>query len=227
MSIKSPYDLKIAIDGPGGAGKSSVARELARRLELQYLDTGAMYRAVTLKLIRENIDLAKPAAIEYILDRTVIKPGKDKIYLNGEDVSEEIRKPNVNEMVSKVSAITTVRKKLVKIQQQVALDAGGIVMEGRDIATKVMPGADFKFYLDADLKERARRRRLEQLKRGIELTLDQVVSEIRERDRIDTQRADSPLNVSAGYIVVDTTALTFEQVVERLMDIICSGYVSS
>lgn len=223
MSRKTSSHIKIAIDGPGGAGKSSVALELASRMKLYYLDTGAMYRAVTLKLIREKVPLEDTAAIEAVLDRTLIAPAQNGICLDGENVSGEIRKPYVNEMVSKVSAITAVRRKMVKLQQRVARDAGGIVMDGRDIATRVMPGADFKFYLDADLQERARRRRQEQLQRGIELTLEQVAEEIRERDLIDSQRTDSPLCVAAGSIVVDTTKMTFQEVVEHLMEIIESS----
>ncbi len=224
MSQANNKQIKIAIDGPAGAGKSSVAREIARRLGFKYLDTGAMYRAITLKMIREKVDLDDPRQVEEVLNNTQldVKEG-NIILLDGEDVTAEIRKPYVNNMVSPVSAIPAVRRRLVQMQQEIAARSGGIIMEGRDITTRVMPEADFKFYLDASLMERARRRMKEQLAAGILDSLEEVAEEIRRRDRIDSQRADSPLCVAPGATVIDTTDLSFEEVVNGILLIIASS----
>jgi len=157
----------VAIDGPAGAGKSTVAREVAKRLGLHYLDTGAMYRAITLKMIRDNIDLDDAVALRSTLQQTTIHlDDQKKVYLDGEDVTEEIRKPYINEMVSPVSAQSAVRRHLVALQQKIASETNGIIMEGRDTTSVVLPDADFKFYLDASLEERTRRRNLEQQEKG-------------------------------------------------------------
>lgn len=216
MSIDS--GLKIAIDGPAGSGKSTVARELARRLNVTYLDTGAMYRAITLKLIRTNTDLSDLRQVESLLERStiVLSPG-ERVFLDGEDVTTEIRKPPVNAAVSRVAELTTIRQRLVRQQQEIAAAAGSIVMEGRDIASRVLPDAAFKFYLDAALPERARRRMQEQHDRGMNLSFESVLNEIKERDRIDSGRDDSPLTISPGVIVIDTTELTVSEVVDRIL----------
>lgn len=217
--------LKIAIDGPAGAGKSTVAREIARRLNLKYLDTGAMYRAITLKLYRARISLDDLEAIAELLKHTALDVTADqRVLLDGEDVTAEIRKPLVNNLVSPVSTIPLVRRKLVQMQQAIAARSRGIVMDGRDIGTRVLPDADLKVYLDATLAERARRRFKEQLERNIHLTFEEVEAELKERDRIDSERADSPLTVAADACVIDTTDLTFEEVVAKIMSLI-SGRV--
>ncbi|MGM0651662.1 MAG: (d)CMP kinase [Bacillota bacterium] len=209
---------KIAIDGPAGAGKSSVARKIAVLLELKYLDTGAMYRAITLKVITNKLKLDEPDVLNKTLNETEIKFGEDnKIYLDNKDVTDAIRQPEVNSLVSPVSAIPVVRKHLVSMQQAIAKESGGIIMEGRDIASRVMPDADFKFYLDASIEERAKRRCKEQLEKGIKLTLDEVIKDIESRDRIDSQRKDSPLTVVDDAIFIDTTGLSFEQVVNKVV----------
>lgn len=217
--------LKIAIDGPAGAGKSTVAREIARRINLKYLDTGAMYRAITLKLYRARISLDDLEAIAELLENTALDVTADqRVLLDGEDVTAEIRKPLVNNLVSPVSTIPLVRRKLVQMQQAIAARSRGIVMDGRDIGTRVLPDADLKIYLDATLTERARRRFKEQLERNIHLTFEEVEAELKERDRIDSERADSPLTVAADACVIDTTDLTFEEVVAKIMSLI-SGRV--
>ncbi len=220
MTDKKKYP-RIAIDGPAGAGKSTVAREVAKRLNIKYLDTGAMYRAVTLKVIRESLDLNNSEALEELLDRTSIDLDEEKrVYLDGKDVTEEIRRSHVNELVSPVSCISLVRRRLVAMQQAIAEESKGIVMEGRDIASRVMPDADFKIYLDASLEERTRRRSKEQLEKGISLTKEEVASEIMNRDTIDSQREDSPLTIVGDALVIDTTGMTFETVVNKVVEVI-------
>lgn len=212
--------LKIAIDGPAGSGKSTVAREVAKRLNIKYLDTGAMYRAVTLQVIRKNIDLDDLDALQEMLANTDITLGSGKeVYLNGEDVTEAIRMPAVNELVSPVSAISIVRKRLVALQQSIAAETDGIIMEGRDIASRVLPDADYKIYLDASLEERSKRRYREQKVKGVTMTLQEVSTEIEKRDIIDSQRKDSPLLIVPDALVVDTTDLTIEAVVNLIVEI--------
>jgi CMP/dCMP kinase len=218
MNSKKP---QIAIDGPAGAGKSTVARELARRLDLKYLDTGAMYRAVTLKVLREGTDLNDHKALAEMLLKTEIRLGSGKeVYLDDEDVTEAIRSPEVNDLVSPVAAISIVRQRLVLLQQQIAAETEGIIMEGRDIASKVLPDADFKFYIDASLEERSKRRGKEQKEKGINLTLQEVSTEITKRDIIDSQREDSPLMVAPDAVVIDTTEMDIEEVVKEIIRII-------
>lgn len=215
---------QIAIDGPAGAGKSTVAREVARRLKIKYLDTGAMYRAITLKTIRNKVNIDDLQALEEMLVSTEIELDEEKrVYLDENDVTEAIRQPDVNAMVSPVSCISMVRRRLVGIQQKIAAESEGIIMEGRDIASKVIPDANFKFYLDASLEERARRRMKEQLDKGIQLAEDKVASEIASRDRIDSSRDDSPLTVVDDAIVIDTTNMTFEEVVDKIVKEVSVG----
>ena len=222
MPEKQGYP-KVAIDGPAGAGKSTVTREVSRRLELKYLDTGAMYRAITLKLISEGIDLKDLDSIEQVLDRTEIKLSeKQEVFLDGKDVTSAIRGADVNRLVSPVSAISIVRRRLVDMQRAIAAESNGIVMEGRDIASRVMPDADFKFYLDASIEERAQRRRKEQLDKGIDMTEDEVIEEIKNRDIIDSGREDSPLTRVDDAMVIDTTDMAFEAVVNKVVDIVKS-----
>ncbi|MBW6463351.1 MAG: (d)CMP kinase [Firmicutes bacterium] len=217
MSDKSRR-LRVAIDGPAGAGKSTVAREVSKRLKLKYLDTGAMYRAITLKVHREKIDLANLETLKEMLDRTTVQIGNDKkVFLDGEDVTEEIRMSHVNDLVSPVSCISLVRKRLVAMQQAIANESDRIIMEGRDIGSRVMPDAEFKFYLDASLEERARRRNKEQLEKKINLSLDEVAAEIKRRDEIDSGRADSPLTRVEDAVLVDTTAMSFDEVVDSII----------
>lgn len=213
--------LKIAIDGPAAAGKSSVAREVARRLGISYLDTGAMYRAITLKLLRLKVDLNDLPQIVSILEQTSleINPGDqgNMVYLDGEDVTSEIRQPYVTRLVSQVSSISAVRRRMVALQQKIAGSASGIVIDGRDIASKVIPEARDKFYLDAALPVRARRRWEEQLAGGLSRTLEDVLSELEGRDIIDSRRDDSPLELTSDMQLIDTTALTLDQVVSKII----------
>lgn len=223
MKNKKSY-LKVAIDGPAGAGKSTVSRAVSSRLNLKYLDTGAMYRAITLKVIREGINISDLDALGEMLDRTSLQLGDDqKVYLDGEDVTAAIRSPEVNELVSPVSAVSLVRRRMVKLQQGLADQSAGIIMEGRDIGSKVMPEADYKFYLDASIEERTRRRLKEQLEKGLLRSEGEVAAEIGGRDEIDSNRGDSPLSVVADAVVIDTTVMTFDEVVEKITRIVSEG----
>lgn len=216
--------LNIAIDGPAGAGKSTVAREVARQMGIDYLDTGAMYRAVTFCLIQNRVDLGDQDAVDAVLHRIRLdlKTGAKEIevYLNGEDISAQLRTANVNKLVSQVSAISSVRHRMVALQQSIASRSRGIVIEGRDIASRVIPGARFKFYLDADLSERARRRWAELNAAGRKVSLKEVQAEIAERDRLDSERQDSPLAITPGAHVIDTTNLSFEEVVRAILKLV-------
>ncbi len=215
------YYPNIAIDGPAGAGKSSVTREVSRRLKLRYLDTGAMYRAITLKLLQESVDITDLDLIAKTLENTDIKLNdQEEVFLDGKPVTAEIRSSEVNRLVSPVSAIPIVRRRLVEMQQAIAKESEGIVMEGRDIASKVMPDADFKFFLDASIEERARRRRKEQLDKGIEMTEQEVIAEIKNRDIIDSGREDSPLTRVWDAVVIDTTNMAFDAVVDKIVGLV-------
>lgn len=211
----------IAIDGPAGAGKSTVARMVARRLGLLYVDTGAMYRAVTLAALRAGIDVEDEGALAALAAdiRIELVPDEDgaaRVYLNGEDVTAAIRSPEVSRRVSAVARAAGVREELVRRQKSMAA-AGGVVMEGRDIGTVVLPGATAKFFLTAREDIRAYRRYREMRVRGYPATLEEVCSEIRERDRIDSSREVGPLVCPPDAFVLDTTAMTPEEVVEAIV----------
>lgn len=224
-SNQLPRRILIAIDGPAGAGKSSVAARLAARLGVPYLDTGAMYRAVGLLALRDGLDpdlrsddeqrvvaLMETHEIEVEADRS-----GTRILIDGEDVAAELRTPRCSLMASAVSALPAVRRSLVPLQQRLAR-AGGGVMEGRDIGTVVLPEADLKVFLTADVEERARRRHRDLVERQVETTIEEVRREQERRDRQDASRADSPLRVAQGSVVVDTTGMTLDEVVERLRE---------
>ncbi|MEW5766692.1 MAG: (d)CMP kinase [bacterium] len=203
--------LIIAIDGPAGSGKSTAARILAQKLGYKYVDTGAMYRAVTLKGLRLGVDLSGEEIVA-ILSETKIDFKDSRLYLDGEDVSQEIRTGPVTANVSKVAANAGVRACLVALQREMG-DSGGIVMEGRDIGTVVFPEADLKFYLDASLAERARRRSQELTE---EHDPERLKEEIKLRDEKDKGRQSGPLKLAEGALLIDTTELGIEEVVEKL-----------
>lgn len=214
----------IAIDGPAGAGKSSVARELAGRLGVPYLDTGAMYRAAGLLASRAGLepplnDQDGAAIAELIaLYKIEIEPTGEgtRVRVGDEDVSSEIRTPLCSRMASAVSALTEVRRALLPVQR--SLGEGGGVMEGRDIGSVVFPDAQLKIFLTASPAERARRRFKELRERGLEATLEDVREEQRHRDLQDTSRRDAPLHVAQGSVVIDTTGMILEAVVARIVD---------
>ena len=211
----------VAIDGPAGAGKSSTAKEVAFQLGFVYIDTGAMYRAVTLEVIRSNVDVSNENQVTLIAKKSNIQFRWINKYLhtflNNEDVSDEIRSSEVADLVSPVSAIPGVRDVMVKCQRDMA-KRDNIVMEGRDIGTNVFPSADFKFYLDADIDIRAKRRISDYKKIGQELTLEEIKKEIKIRDKIDSSRRYSPLKKAYNAIIIDTTNLSFKEQVEMIVN---------
>jgi len=213
------FIIIITIDGPAGAGKSTVAKKLASILNYTYLDTGAMYRAFTLKIIRKEIKLNDIEKISELLKNTVIDIRKDRIFLDGEDVTETIREPLVDKHVSLVASIPEVRSKMMELQRVIA-KGKSIVAEGRDMGTQVFPFAEIKFYMDASLEERARRRFSDLIKKNKNLTYDEVKADIEERDRRDKERIISPLRKPKDAIVMDTTGKTIEEVVSDMLNII-------
>ncbi|HAG07148.1 MAG TPA: (d)CMP kinase [Peptococcaceae bacterium] len=214
------YRPIIAIDGPAGAGKSTVAREVARRLGLTYIDTGAMYRAVALLALRQGVNMDDFSGLAAVARKSNVAfietPNGYRTYLNGEDVTEAIREPAVSRVVSLVARVPELRRHLVQTQRQMAAK-GGIVMEGRDIGTCVLPWADRKFFITASVEERARRRYEELLSRGVQVSLQELISEIEERDRLDRSRAVAPLVAAADALVIDTTGRSVREVVDLVV----------
>ncbi|EIW01190.1 LOW QUALITY PROTEIN: cytidylate kinase [Thermoanaerobacter siderophilus SR4] len=214
--------VKIAIDGPAGAGKSTVAKKLAKLLNYTYIDTGAMYRAITYKAIQQGVNLIEENKIADIVQSADIILEEEKFFLDGKDISEEIRKPEVSEKVSLVSKIPKVREILVQKQRKIA-EGKNVVMDGRDIGTVVLPDAQFKFFLTASLEERAKRRYRELKTKNVNVSYYEVLKEIENRDTIDSQRDTSPLKIAEDSIVIDTTYLSEEEVLEKLYNIIKEG----
>ncbi len=213
--------LRITIDGPAGAGKSTVARELAQLLGYTYLDTGAMYRALALSALREGIEPDDEPSLAALLARLDLRFERGRIRLGDEDVVDEIRAPAVDRIVSVVAAHPRVREALVARQRALAQD-GGVVVDGRDAGTVVLPQAECKFFLTASLDARADRRHRELLSQGLRVSIDAVRQEMSERDAMDEMRAVGALRVPEGALVVDTTGLSVAEVVHRLAEA-CRG----
>lgn len=209
----------VAIDGPAGAGKSTLARRLAARLGYLYIDTGAMYRAVALWALREGIAPDDAARVEHLAEHAVIELSESGIALNGEDVSSAIRAPEIADAASRVSALPAVRRAMVRQQQRLGA-AASVVMEGRDIGTVVFPEAGVKIYLDADPRVRAARRLKDLEARGESASLDDVEREIRQRDERDRTRADSPLMQAPDAVYFDSTGMGVDAVEEGLLRIV-------
>lgn len=221
MSRESPATI-VAIDGPGGVGKSTAARRLAEALELPYLETGAMYRALGLKVLESGTDSEDEEAVAETaaaldLGLEVLPRGEIAVCLDGRSVGARIRDEDVARLTSKIAAYSRVRRRMVELQRRFGERSGGVV-EGRDIGSKVFPDTPFKFFLDADPEVRARRRLGEHADRGAAAAdLAVLRRELADRDRRDAERADSPLSKDASYVVIDTTHLSAEQVVQRML----------
>ena len=215
--------VTIAMDGPAGSGKSTVARRVAEKLGLLYLDSGAMYRAVTLLALQEGLAADSPKLIDRVKACHIEFTDNGRtILLNTEDVSVEIRTPAVNRLVADVAKIPEIRHEIVRHQQRIGAE-GSIIAEGRDLTTIVFPNADFKFYLDASVTERAKRRLAELQAQNESATLAAVEAEIRERDEKDTTRKHSPLRAAQDAMIVDTTDKTIEEVVDFIVARVCAN----
>ncbi|HOW57190.1 MAG TPA: (d)CMP kinase [Smithellaceae bacterium] len=213
-------NLIITIDGPAGAGKSTVSKQLARELGYTYLDTGALYRALAYQAIRAKININDQTQLADLCSRTKVtlanNNGKMKVYVNGEDVGDRIRTEEVSRTASAISTFPVVREALLQLQRDAGA-AGGIVAEGRDMGSVVFPQADCKFYLDANVEERARRRKDELSGRGVAVEYQEIQKGMVERDKQDSEREIAPLKAADGAIIIDSTALTIEEVVESVM----------
>lgn len=216
--------LMIAVDGPAGTGKSSVSRGLARALGARYLNTGAMYRIVTLAVLRAGLDLDDAAAVAELTSRVDLAvgfdPDEDLYFLGGEDVSVEIRGDAVTKAVSAVSAVPEVRTRLVDRQRELADGSVAVVVEGRDIGTVVLPDADVKVFLTASPEERARRRNDQNVESGLAGDYDAVLADVKRRDHLDTTRATSPLRAADDAVVVDSSDMSQSETVAYLLDLV-------
>lgn len=214
--------ISIAIDGPAAAGKSTVAKIAAEKLSYIYIDTGAMYRSLTYKALKNGASLENEAELISILNDTKIElmPGEtgQKVLLDGIEVTDEIRSADVTNQVSYVAVHELVRKEMVKRQQQFASD-GGVVMDGRDIGTHVLPNAEVKVFLRASVEERAQRRHAENVQKGFPSDLEKLKEEIAARDKIDSEREVAPLRKADDAVEIDTTSLSIADVVEKIMEL--------
>ena len=208
----------IAVDGPAGSGKSTISKLLAKELGLVYLDTGAMYRLFTLKMLKENVSFFDSHKIDELLENLNINIENGKFYLDDEDVSEDIRKTDVAENVSKTAAIDEVREKMVSLQREFS-KSKNVILDGRDIGTVVFPEADIKIFLVADPRERAERRFKELKAKGENISLDSIYENILKRDKQDSTRENSPLKKANDAIEVDTTGKNIEEVKNIILNL--------
>jgi CMP/dCMP kinase len=217
-------DVVVAIDGPAGTGKSSVSRGLARALDARYLDTGAMYRIVTLAVLRAGVEPTDADAVEEIASKVRMSVGYDpdriSCYLAGEDVSTEIRGDEVTAAVSAVSSVPAVRTRLVELQRAMATGPGNVVVEGRDIGTVVLPDAPVKIFLTASAETRARRRNDQNVAAGLADDYEGVLADVRRRDHLDSNRPVSPLRAASDATIVDTSDMTEAQVIAHLLELV-------
>lgn len=216
--------FSVAVDGPAGAGKSTIARAAAKELGFIYIDTGAMYRTVGLYCLRQGCDLQDEAAVSGMMTDISIKlehdeEGVQQVYLNGENVSGAIRTPEVSNAASRVSQYGAVRRELVRLQQAMA-KTSSVVMDGRDIGSVVLPEANVKIYLTASVSERARRRALELREKGMEVDIAAVEKEIEERDYRDMHRQESPLVRVPDAVLVDSSSMTIDETIDAILDIV-------
>ena len=205
-------NLIVAIDGPAGSGKSTIAKLLAKKYNLTYIDTGAMYRMITLYLLENNIDISDLKEIERVLNTVNLDMQGDKFFLDNVDVSTKIREKRINDNVSKVASIKIVRSNLVDLQRKISNNKD-VILDGRDVGTVIFPNAQVKIFLIASPEERARRRYNEFLEKKTEITYDEVLKSIKERDHIDSTRDESPFVKADDAIELDSTNLTIEDVI--------------
>ncbi|WP_409227516.1 (d)CMP kinase [Gudongella sp. SC589] len=216
-------NYSIAIDGPAGAGKSTVAKIVANELNFEYIDTGAMYRAYTLKVLQNNLDPKNQDEVNSLLDSTDISFSNNHIYLDNKLVDDEIRDHRISDNVSYIASSKEVRERMVSLQQEMA-SRKSVVMDGRDITTVVLPDADYKFFVTASVEERGRRRYLELIDKGVDsITLEGIIEDIRRRDEIDSTREESPLTRTEDSILVDTTDLSIEETVDLIINLVKGG----
>lgn len=207
-------NLIVAIDGPAGSGKSTIAKLIAKKYNFTYIDTGAMYRMITLYLLQQNIDFEDLKEIENVLNNHInLDMKENKFFLNNKDVSQEIREPIISENVSKVASIKIVRDNLVSLQRKIASNKN-VILDGRDIGTVVFPNAQVKIFLIASVEERANRRYKEFLEKNISISYEEVLKSLKERDFIDSTRKESPLVKAKDAIELDTTNLNLQEVVD-------------
>lgn len=208
--------IRIAIDGPGGAGKSTIAKQVAKALDIDYIDTGAMYRAVGYKLIRDNVDMYDEDALLAMLEATDIDFSGGKTILDGEDISDRIRTQEISRKASECSALAPVRAKLVELQKKMG-STKSVIMDGRDIGTVVLKDAELKIYLTASAEERAERRYKELLLKGEDISYEKVLADIQERDYNDMHREITPLRKADDAIELDTTGMSIDEVTEYIL----------
>ena len=214
--------MVIAIDGPAGSGKSTTAKNVAEKLGFIHINTGAMYRGIALKCIQEDVNIEDTSQLNYLLTYTKLEfasEGELTLFMDGVDISAEITSVQVTDFVSQVSAISEVREKLVQYQRKMA-EGLNVVLEGRDIGTVVFPNADHKFFLVADIHERARRRKKEMEAKGEVVSLEELTAEMLERDRKDSTRKHSPLKKAEDAVEIDTTGISIEEQVNRIVEIV-------
>ena len=215
--------ISIAIDGPAAAGKSTVAKVVAKKLSYVYIDTGAMYRTITYAALEQKVDIENEEQLMEVVKNVKIEfqqgENTQLVFLNGQDVSEVIRTPEVTNRVSIVAKHRLVREEMVRRQQELA-EKGGVVMDGRDIGTHVLPDAEVKIFMLASVEERAERRHLENTNKGFDSNLEQLKEEIAQRDKLDSEREVSPLKKADDALELDTTSLSIEEVVQKIMSIV-------
>jgi len=211
----------ITIDGPAGSGKSTISKALAERLQYMYLDTGALYRALAYKTLKKNIDVNDPDQLKKICMETDVTlkniDGKMIVYVDNEDVRDKIRTENVGLAASTISSVPVVRQKLLSLQREAGA-SGGIIAEGRDMGSVVFPNADYKFYLDADIRERTKRRHDELVRNCGNADMSRILKDMQVRDQQDSQREIAPLKATPDSIVIDSTHLSISQVVEKILN---------
>jgi len=214
--------MVIAIDGPAGSGKSTTAKNVAEKLGFIHINTGAMYRGIALKCIQGNVNIEDTSQLNHLLTHTKLEfasEGELTLFMDGVDISAEITSVQVTDFVSQVSAISEVREKLVQYQRKMA-EGLNVVLEGRDIGTVVFPNADHKFFLVADIHERVMRRKKEMEAKGEVVSLEELTSEMEERDRKDSTRKHSPLKKAEDAVEIDTTGISIEEQVNRIVEIV-------